>query len=51
MPITDDQILELRAYADHMADIGLASKCALALSKSKGRGTTIGLVRQHCEIA
>ena len=51
MSISDDQIRELRAYAEHTADAGLLSKCAMALAPQRGRATSVDLARSHCETA
>lgn len=49
--ISDDDIRELQAYAEHTANSGLLATCAMALAPNRGRATTIDLARSHCESA
>jgi hypothetical protein len=46
VPITDDQIRELQAYARHIADAHLGSNCAMALASEAA-----AFSRDRCEVA
>ena len=50
MKITDGQIRELWAYAQHIGDARLVVTCALALTP-RARSTEVERARGHCESA